>query len=166
MKKLLFALFIAPIMLLTTGCPVGITYPLGTPGTEKIDKSILGKWGQEPGDDKEILSVQIEKKDDHTLKVTVLERGPLYMEEVDDFNGWFTEINDMQFVYFPNAADANGTYYHYAYKIEGDNLVTYDVSLLDGGTDAVVSTESFREQIKLSMQRPEFLSSKIVWTKL
>ena len=94
-------------MLLTTGCPVGITYPLGTPGTEKIDKSILGKWGQEPGDDKEILSVQIEKKDDHTLKVTVLERGPLYMEEVDDFNGWFTEINDMQFVYFQNAADAN-----------------------------------------------------------
>ena len=59
MKKLLFALFIAPIMLLTTGCPVGITYPLGTPGTEKIDKSILGKWVQEPGDDKEILSVQI-----------------------------------------------------------------------------------------------------------
>lgn len=165
MKKLLFLLFFAPVLLLTTGCPVGIAYPLGTPGTEKIDKDLLGKWGQQDPE-LEVIKLEIVKTDEHTLNLHVIERGSMFMEEVDDFKGWCTKINDIQFVYFQNANDPIGTYYHYAYKLEGDNLVTYDVSLLDGGTDAVVSTESFREQIKLSMQRPEFLSSKIVWTKL
>ncbi len=164
MKKSHGLLALIPLMFILSGCPVGITYPLGFPGTEKIEKDLIGTWIQSDTA-LEVIKMKIEKLDDFSYKLTVLERGTSYMEETDVFKGWCTAINKQQFVYFQTFDDANSEYYHYAYKFDGKKLITYDMSLLDGGTDAVTSTQTFREQVTTSMTKPEFLSSEIIWNK-
>ena len=164
MKKALFTLAVLPVLFLLAGCPVGLDYPLGTPGTEKINKALIGKWSQE-NTDMEVMRMEIEKLNDYTLKLTVTERGSMYAEESDIFKGWCTTIENQQFLYFQEIDSSAAQYYHYAYKFDGDKLVTYDMSLLDGGVDAVTSTAALREQVAKSMKMDEFLSSEAIWTK-
>ena len=63
MKKSLFTLAVLPLLFLLAGCPVGIDFPLGTPGTEKIDKQLLGKWSQS-NTDLEVMRMEFEKLND------------------------------------------------------------------------------------------------------
>jgi hypothetical protein len=50
-------------------------------------------------------------------------------------------------------------------ELNGKNLVTCDVSLLDGGIETVTSTESLYKQIKTSMGMADFCKETISWTK-
>lgn len=164
MKKLRALIITLPIMFMIAGCPVGIEVPLGTPGTEKIDKQLIGKWIQ-PDGEIEVKSMEIEKLDDYTLKLTVTERGAMYMDEIDVYKGWCTEINGQKFAYFQDINSNLATYYHYAYTFAGKSLVSYDFSLLDGGIDSVSTTTNYRTQVITSMSKPEFLSGETVWVK-
>lgn len=163
MKKSIIVLLL-PILLIITGCPVGLPHSVGVPGTEKIDARLVGSWHQSDPE-KEVMKMTILKLDDYSIQVTVEERGSMFTEDQDVFKGWFTTLNNKQFVYFQKITDSNSSYYNYIYKFDGDKLITYDFGLLDGGVDSVTSTQSFRDQVLVSMQREEFLSDETVWTK-
>lgn len=146
-----------------TGCPVGVNFPPGTPGTEKIDKKLIGTWSNDQ-EDPEVKKVTISKADDFSYSVEVLEKGSLYMANTDHFKGYVTKIDGKDFVYFLEDRDS-GQYFLYHYNIEDGKLKTYDVGLKVGGIDAVTSTEAFREEIKASLKLDDCLSGEIVWKK-
>jgi len=164
MKKALTILAILPLLLIISGCPVGIAYPLGYNGKEKIDKQLIGSWIQS-NTEMEVMKMEIEKLNDNTLKLTIKERGAMFMEESDVFRGWCTTIDTQDFVYFQEKDSLGANYYHYAYKFDGKKLITYDMSLLEGGIDAVTSTEAFRAEVIASIKKPEFLSAETIWEK-
>jgi hypothetical protein len=163
MKKILIPAFAVLTLLVVTGCPVGLDYSLGKPGSEKIDKRLVGTWVPE-SNDAEVRKVKISKKDDTSYKVEVIERGEMYALETDNFTGWVTELNGATFFFVQ--PDNEEKFYHYQYKM-GDNgqMTTNDVSLLDGGVDAVTSTESLREQVESSMKQATWAEEKINWEK-
>ncbi len=145
------------------GCPVGVDYPLGTTGTEKINKELLGTWVSD-SKDAEVLKVKFEKNDDNSYKVTVLERGEMYALETDNLTGWVTEVEGKTFFYF--MPENENKYYHYMVKeADKSKMVTCDVALLDGGVDAVTSTEALRKQVATSMKNPDYGLETISWTK-
>lgn len=163
MKNTLTFLVLVTSLLLFTGCPVGVNFPPGNPGTEKIDKKLLGTWSNNE-EDPEVRKVIISKADDYTYSVEVLEKGSLFAPETDFFKGYVTKIEGKSFVYFLEDRDS-GQYFLYHYKIEDNTLKTYDVGLKVGGIDAVTSTEAFREEIKSSLKMDDCLSGEIVWKK-
>ena len=160
-RHYLFLLFPA-VILLMTGCPVGLNYSLGNPGSDKIDKALVGTW-RCSSEDGEVKRVKIAKGDDNSYAVEVLERGEMYALETDKLQGWVTTVEEKNFVFFkPEGADE---YYHYCYWMDGATLMSTDVSLLDGGVDAVTSTETLRSQVASSMRKTEWGEETKEWTK-
>lgn len=157
-------LLLIPVMWILAGCPVSVEHPLGYPGKEKIDERLVGNWVT-ADTSAEIISLRITKTDDHTLHAKVLQRGSMYVEEVDDFTGWCTELNGRQFMYFQDAADPKGGYYTYCYWFDGKNLVASDFSLKVGGVDAVVSTEAYRAEVQASMGFADWLGTAFTYSK-
>jgi hypothetical protein len=157
-----FSLF-AVIILTFYGCPIGLDYPVAEPGSEKIDPNILGTWTNEDPE-AAVVKVKIEKKDEYTFSVTVLEKGDLYSFENDKFKGWIGTISGQKILFFQNEED--NQYYHYVIKGLKNNLLeTCDLTLLDGGKDAVVSTESLRQEVLSSMKLEEFCQETEKWNK-
>jgi hypothetical protein len=150
-KNLLFALSL--VALLSTGCPVGIDHPLDVTNSNNIDKGLIGTWVND-SEGAEVLRVSISEASATQYGVTVLERGEMYALETDKLSGWVTTVGKGDFVFFKPEGDEK--YYHYQYKINGDKMVTNDVSLLDGGIDAVNSTAAFRKQVATSMSNEEW----------
>jgi hypothetical protein len=163
-QSILLVACVATTMLLCTGCPVGLEYPLGDAGKEKIDKRLLGTWVVQTAD-AEMKKLTVTKKDDHTYRVQVLERGEMYAMETDWFDAWVTKFEGQTFVIGKPDDENDQKYYHYQYAIEDGKLVTHDMSLLEGGMDAVTSQEALRSEVKASMKKPDFLSSKQEYTK-
>jgi hypothetical protein len=163
MKAKSYLLLLLPaVILLMTGCPIGLDYSLGNPGTEKIDKTLVGTWRNHQ-EEPEVKRVKIERTDDESYSVTVLERGEMYSLETDNFTAWITTIEEKNFFYLRPAGEDE--YYHYCYWMEGSTLVTTDVALLDGGVDAVSSTETLRGQVARSMRMDEWGKEIQEWTK-
>lgn len=156
--------FLAASVILFSGCPTGIGYPAGYPGKEKIDKDLVGTWTT-PDEEKEIKLVRISRIDDFSLKAEVLETGSMYSLEAKEFTGWCTEIGGMKFVYWQPVSETEHDYFLYSYKIKGNNMESYDVSLLDGGIDAVTSVESYRDQIATSIKMTDGISDTIKWSR-
>jgi hypothetical protein len=152
------------IALLTTGCPVGISYPLGDPGTEKIDKDLLGVWVAAV-DTAEMLKIEVGKKDDYTYWVEVLEQSENYMMDGTSYDSWVTKLDGETFIYSKPTDPEEEDYYLYHYQIEGKKLVLQDVGLLVGGVDAVTSTEAFREEVSASLKLPDCLSARFEYVK-
>ena len=155
---------IIPVVLCITGCPVGVAPPLGKPGSEKIDKELIGIWSQ-PNPDLEVIKMEISKIDEYSLKVTILERGESFMEENDIFKAWMTIIDGKKFLYLQEDGNAIGNYYTYCFDIKGKTLKTYDVTLKVGGVDAVTSTEAYRKEISASLQFEDALVGESVWSR-
>ncbi len=151
-------------MFVITGCPVSVDFPLGTPGTEKIDKDMIGKWIQ-TDTDKEVLKMEITKIDNYSVKLVVAEKGGIYAEDADTFIGWFTELDGKKFIYLRAAADTEADYYTYCYQVNGNTFKSYDVSLLVGGVDAVTSTNAYRLEVSKSLKMEGSLTGEAVWTK-
>jgi len=161
-KKLLFFAAFAVMITSFYGCPIGIDYPLAKTGGEKINKDLIGTWVAEG--DGEVKKATISKNDDNSYKITVEERGEMYSLETDNLSGWITELDGKSFLIFKPENEEK--YYHYMIKESGKRtMVTCDVSLLDGGVDAVTSTETLREQVSLSMKKAEFCVETTRWTK-
>lgn len=165
MRKLYGLIIGMPIMILLSGCPVDVPYPLGDKGNEKIDKELVGVWSQ-PDATMEVLQAEIIALDKHTLQLTVMEKGESYVPEEDVFTGWCTELDGYQFVYFQSKNESTAGYFTYCYKFVDGQLHTYDVSLLVGGIDAIVSTEAYRQEVSASLKMEGALSSEQIWTKM
>lgn len=155
-----FALFLM-------ACPVSSKFPLGESGKEKIDKNLLGTWKND-STGAEATKVVIEKTDDYTYKVTVKEKGSMYMADGDSFKGWLTKIEDKTF-FVLQELDTEGspkdTYYVYCVSVDKNVLTTNDITLKVGGTDAITSTQAYRDEVSASMKQEGFLAGKIVWKK-
>ncbi len=163
MKKLVQLSILILVITTFYGCPVGIDYPLGTPGQDKINKDLIGTWLSD-SPEAEVLKVKFEKNDDNSYKVTVLERGEMYALETDNLIGWVTEVEGKTFLFFKPENEEK--YYHYMLKeMDKTKMVSCDVSLLDGGVDSVTSTEAFRKQVATSMKSAEYGAETISWTK-
>ncbi|HQU75633.1 MAG TPA: hypothetical protein PK742_03245 [Chitinophagales bacterium] len=161
-KHLLWA--VLPLMALITGCPVGVDHPLGEPGKEKLDEQLIGTWVQ-PDTAMEATRIAIEKIDKHSFKLTVLEEGGMFMEETDFFRGWCTKVDGYTFVYLQDLNNPAGQYLTYCYRMDGDDLYTYDMTLAVGGIDAVTSTEAFRKEVSASLKLEGSLTSEVKWSR-
>lgn len=164
MKNLKYLLFLLPIALFLVGCPVGLDYPLDEEGKNPIDQQLLGTW--ETSDTASaIVKMRITDGENNSYKIEILKRGEMYMLETDLLKAWVTSLGDYTYLYAkPNNENK---YYHYAYHLTDKNtLITNDISLLDGGTDAVTSTESLRAQVLTSSKMEGFLGEEITFKKV
>lgn len=153
------------LAIVTTGCPVGIAYPLCEENqVEKLDKRLLGTW-RAVTDSAEIVQVQISKEDELTFAVEVLEQGESYMADDTKFFSWTTKLDGHTFIFSQGADSDNKDYMLYEYSFEGKKLVIHDVGLLVGGMDAVTSTETFRKEVSASLKNPDCLSARIEYQK-
>jgi len=159
----LLALSLIVMMFLFSGCPVGIDYPLDTPGSKSIDKALLGTWiSDKEGAD--IQKVIISKRDKTSYNIEVLEVGEYYSLDTKTFVAWVTTIGKEKFIYAK--PDNEDKYYIYRYKVNGKgSFETNDVGLLVGGIDAVTSTEAFRDEVSKSMKMDGCFSELQNWSK-
>lgn len=166
MKKPQFVIALAlPLMLLFSGCPVGIDYTLGYPGKEAIDKALLGDWITD-GDDPDYRKVTIQQKDKFTYLVEVFETGSMYSLDVTRFTAWGTQVGGKTFLYAQAIGSSDMQYYLYCYEVVDKNTVkSFDVGLLDGGVDAVTSTESYRAQVETSLKMEGCLTDERIWRR-
>ncbi|MEZ5014850.1 MAG: hypothetical protein R2794_11215 [Chitinophagales bacterium] len=162
--KRLFLFCAIPTVLALAGCPVDQPYPPGHPGTEKIDKQLIGTWEQSDGE-KEMLKIRISAKDQTSMRVEVLEITDNYIPEERSFTAWNTSIDEMHFIYAAPENVDTVSYYTYAYAIRDGKLLTYDASFLVNGSDSITSIEAFRKELKGSMHMEGFLSDETIWTR-
>lgn len=163
MKKILSFGLVAFIVLAFYGCPLGLDYSLGNTGKEAIDPGLIGTWAISEGQDGEVLKMKIAKKDANSYTVEVIERGELYSLETDHLTGWVTTVGGKTFFYVQPEDEQK--FYHYHYELSGKKLIIHDVSLLDGGVDAVTSTETLRSQVERSMKLEGWGAEKLEYVK-
>lgn len=163
MKALIKTALFAIIICTFYGCPVGLDYPLSEPGKEKIDNDLIGVWkNNDP--ESEIIRVKISKKDKYSYSVQVLEKSEMYALETDNFTGWNCTVNNEKFLFFK--PDNEDKYYHYYIKqLKGSKMLTCDLALLDGGKDAVTSTDALQKEAISSMKMEEFCKETDQWIK-
>ncbi len=160
MKKLLV---FASLLLLLTACPIGLDYAPGEIGKEEVNSKLIGTWMLSNPDDAEAKKFSISKIDKYSYKVEVVERGEMYSLETDNLTLYETTINGLHVLYLK--PDNEEQYYMYQYKLEGNTLTIADIPLLDGGIDAVTSTESLRKQIESSMTMETFYAEPLTYEK-
>jgi hypothetical protein len=154
---LLPVLFISLIFLY--GCPVSMDFPADYPGTQKIDKALIGTWTCVMDSCSDLQVVTVKKKTDYSYDIEVVEKGDSYF--VDDlfFEGFVTRIDGKNFLYAKGESTAG--YFLYHYEVDGKSLSLFDVSLIEGGKDAVTSTEAFRAEISASLKKEGCLTERI-----
>jgi hypothetical protein len=157
-KTTLFLLSLSTIIVFFTACPVSISFPLDAVGSNKIDKKIIGTWVCDSCD--VLKKVLVTKgSDENSYAIEIIESGSSYTLSQKKFTGYVTEIDEKKFLY--NRAEGTTSFYTYCYELSDKNtLVLYDISLLDGGVDAVKSVQSYRDQVSSSMKKSGFLSGK------
>ena len=157
MKKIALLSLLAIVL---TGCPIGLDYAPGNLGTEKVDENLAGTWlfsESQDGEDHEVMKATFKKINDYSYSVTVLEKGEMYALETDDLTMYQTTIDGLNIMYLKPSNEDDYYLYQFVLK-DKKTLVTADVSLLDGGIETVVSTESLRQQIIASKNQEEFLN--------
>lgn len=162
MKKIFFALTVIAGLLLFTGCPVATKYTLSTPGSEKIDAKLIGTW-QTLTTDAPVLKIKVERADNYSYNVTVIDKGDLYTVDETQFKGYIANFEGNTFFYLFD--DVTGDYFLQHYRFDGRQVVVSDVSLKVGGVDACTSNETYRAEVKASMKFTDFLGDPIAYTK-
>lgn len=158
-------LFLAlPLMLILTGCPLGDDYPLGEKSDSKLDTSILGTWSNDL-DTAEVKKVLIEPLDAKKVKVTVLEKREAYVEVVEVFYGWFTEVNKQKFIFLQDVNDESAQYYTYGYSINKKKMKTFDMGFLIAYFESVNSTEEYRKEVSELLNTYDTFSTEVNWKK-
>lgn len=154
MKKILFLL---PLAFLLQACPIGLDYAMSELGSEPINQKLVGVWvNKNTGG--EIAKIEFIKDRPNSLKANVLERGEMYSLETDKLEIWQTVLNGKTFLIIKPEGEAK--FYHYQYELKGDEIVFHDVALLDGGIDAVNSSQSLRDQVSRSMSKETWGNEK------
>jgi len=161
------SVIIIVISVFLMGCPVSTTYPLGkAESAEKIDKALIGTWTND-STSSEATKIIIEKESETIYKITVVEKGTMFMAETTYFKAWATKLENKTFMILQErgAEGLKEVYYVYSLELEKNKMTTHDITLKVGGTDAITSIETYRDEVKASMTKEGFLSGKIVWKK-
>lgn len=145
------------------GCPVGVDYAPDTPGSKPIDKRLIGTWTCVSGSCDDIKVVEVKKEDKTSYSIKVLEKGTSYMTNDVNFKGWVTQIDGIDFLYAQG--DSSSQYYNYTYSFKNDRLILYDARFLEGGMDAVTSSEALRTEISASLKKPDFFTEPLEFEK-
>lgn len=168
MQRLFKFLAVSPIIFLLTACPVVQHIPFSTKGETSFDNRLVGMWSNTQT---EIEAIKVEIKagvDDKSAILNVIEKGSMFMAESESFEAWLSVLKNQTFLVLKEIkteATEKDNYYLYHLVISQNTVVTSDVSLLVGGSDAITSTETYREEVKASMDKEGFLSSPIEWHK-
>jgi hypothetical protein len=109
------------------------------------------------------MKLTITKKDKYSYKIVIDEKGDLYAADEEEFTGWVTTIKGKKIIFAK--ADAGTAYFMYEYSVQKKTLTSHDIGLLDGGIEAVTSTEALRKQIEASLGMEGDLTEETVWTK-
>lgn len=160
-------IFVLPIALLVTACPVNTSYPLGKKGDVKTDDRLIGTWFT-TAEDVEANKIRISKGPEaNTYTVSVVEQGSMFMAESTEFTGWLTQLNGKTFLVLQEMESGKPTesYYVYHIAIDAKKIVSSDITLKVGGTDAITSIDAYRQEVAASMKLDGFLAGDIVWTK-
>ncbi len=159
-------LLFLPFVLLLAGCPVSTNFPLAEKGSAKADKKLIGTWTnaeQDPAVKTVTLEAGAER---NTYNIYVRERGSVYGAETDTLTGWLAEVGGRTFLVAREMRAGEALYFQYHLTIEKDRIVTHDARMLEGGMDAVTSTEAFQKEILASMKHDDFLTEPTEWTRV
>ncbi|HRY33046.1 MAG TPA: hypothetical protein P5531_08790 [Bacteroidales bacterium] len=152
------------LVLLLQACPVSLDFPLGEEGIYPLDKALLGTWvNQGSGEDIEVKEVEVRALDAYTYRITVLQKTGSYMMSDMEFNAWIAKLDGEAFLVIDEGDGQK--FLHYCYRLKGKQVTLYDMGLLDGGMDAVLSVESLRDQVSRSMKMPEFFENGQIFRK-
>jgi len=161
-QSLAFILLFAGILFIY-GCPVGVDYAPDTPGSKPIDKRLIGTWTCVSGSCDDIQVVEVKRENNTAYAIRVLEKGSSYMTNDVAFQGWVTQIDGTDFLYA--RGDSSSQYYNYTYKFDKKRLVLYSTRFLEGGMDAVTSSESLRAELAASLKKPDFFTEPLEFEK-
>jgi hypothetical protein len=166
LARIFFILTVAVAPFVFIACPVSSHYPLGEKNTEKIDPKLLGVWVND-STEAEATRVTIKKLDDYTYNLTVDEQGESFLSGYTTFHGWLTTVGGKRFLVLEARDGGAGTaeFYTYYVEVKGNEMRSHDITLKVGGTDAIKSIETYREEVAASMKMDDFLSGEIVWRK-
>lgn len=156
--------FLLSALMLMYGCPVGLDFPPDEPGSKIIDRALIGTWNCVSDTCSDLKKVKVEEYNNFSFDITVLETGSDYMADSDFFEGYVTQIEGRKFIYAEEPV--SGQYYIYCYEISGNKLTIFDVALLDGGIEAVTSTEALRNQIAASLGKPGCISGRLDFARM
>lgn len=148
--RLVTLLSILPLIFLFYACPVGLNYSLADGHLDSVNNDLIGLW-ESDAPTGEIRTLEISAHTETSLKAKVKMAGDSYALECMEGIIWQTRIDGKHFLVFK--PDCEALYYHYCYEFNGDEIKFHDVSLLDGGTDAVTSTEALRRQVQNSISK-------------
>ncbi len=152
------------LAILLQACPVSLDFPLEEPGNVPADGALEGIWVNTGHPDSvEVLEARIRLIDRFRLRIEVLKKTANYFTDLTEFDAWVSNLEGEKFLVIQEGD--NEKFMHYCYKLKAGELVLYDMSLLDGGTDAVTSTDALREQVRLSLQDPGFFKDTQVFIK-
>lgn len=165
--RLLYLITTISLAFILAGCPVSSKFPLGKSHEYKIDKRLLGNWTCS-SEDVEVNKISFMQKDEYTYTVKVDERGGMYASDTDDFNGWITKLEGKEFLVLQEIINGEPVEQYFVYsltKIENDQIQTNDISLKVNGTEAIISIEAYRAEVKASMNLEGFLANDLFWSK-
>lgn len=145
------------------GCPVDMDYPPDEPGSVPIDKNLVGTWNCVSDTCTDLKKVIVEKIDESSYNIQVVENGDNYMADDYDFTGYITTIDGKKFIYA--LGETSGTYYTYNYELKQNKLTLYDVGLIENGRDSITSTDAFRKEISASLKKEGCLSGRFDFVK-
>jgi hypothetical protein len=148
------------LAVLTTGCPHSIFYPLDNIDANKIDNRLLGIWIN-AHEGASIKKINVVEASPTQYDIEILEHDTLYYLD-NKFKAWVTTIKEWQFIYLKGECN---NYWNYQYRIDGGDILTDDICLLDGGIDALIDIESLRRQVEASIYYPEWGQKTQIWRR-
>jgi hypothetical protein len=167
-----FLALVMPLMMfLSLGCPEGTEYPPANPGTERIDKKLLGTW-EAMNKNADFKKFTISRKDDFSYQVEITDA-----DGSGNYNSWVTKIGGKRFIYSqelsaenenPDGDETKGKeYFTYHYATPNKStLIIHEVRLLVNGKDNITSVESFRQEIEGSLKMHGCLTNEWRYKKV
>lgn len=160
-KPLLLLLF--PAMLLLSGCPESVYYPLVEIGSEKADKSVIGKW-ENSYFNPDFQKMNIQKgKDDKSLSINIDGVTEDYYLNTQEFTAWTTVMEGNKFLFTQPKGETS--YYIYRYEFVGDKLITYEVNLTTTDKKEVKSTAELQVKVKEMIKNKKVSANRVEWSK-
>ena len=164
MKKILYYLACAAVLLSFYGCPSGFKATLGNPGEEKIERKLLGKWST-THENTAVEACTITQKDENFYNVQVTKTNDLlYGLDTDTFIGWITKFDGVTFLCLKEESD--DSYYHYNITdLTTTGMVSNAVSVNTEAVKDFPTRELLRKEVRLKIKEKEFAKEVVMWTK-
>lgn len=158
MKKLFLAALLSPLLFMLGGCPVGMDYSPGNPGSEKINSRLLGTWTCANDTCEAINEVEVKKLNDYSYSIDVMDVSEMYSLETRHLTGYTTNIGGHDFLYCLPEGDTLWYTYEYSFT-DNNHLYLQDIGLKVKGVEGVTSVVAFRAEIEASLRVEGSLSN-------